>query len=122
MADCEVEGTIASPLSIPPERAMSPTEERRDERRNIRTRESVGTAREADAHRQSSIEAKVGITFQDGDRFNSCQVIYSQFVVWQFIKTIIKQGIDSSNGPKTRLPLFPIFISEFCLAMKRTSG
>ncbi|GFX31804.1 hypothetical protein TNCV_171371 [Trichonephila clavipes] len=22
---------------------------------------------------------KVGITFQDGDRFNSCQVIYSQF-------------------------------------------
>ncbi|GFT18251.1 uncharacterized protein TNCV_710611 [Trichonephila clavipes] len=25
------------------------------------------------------IEAKVGITFQDGDRFNSCQVIYSQF-------------------------------------------
>ncbi|GFS56651.1 hypothetical protein TNCV_1852981 [Trichonephila clavipes] len=37
-------------------------------------------------------------------------------------KTIIKQGVDSSNGPKTRLPLFPIFISEFCLAMKRTSG
>ncbi|GFU74416.1 hypothetical protein TNCV_2525851 [Trichonephila clavipes] len=35
---------------------------------------------------------------------------------------IIKQGVDSSNGPKTRLPLFPIFISEFCLAMKRTSG
>ncbi|GFW72276.1 hypothetical protein TNCV_703131 [Trichonephila clavipes] len=29
---------------------------------------------------------------------------------------------DSSNGPKTRLPLFPIFISEFCLAMKRISG
>ncbi|GFU87384.1 hypothetical protein TNCV_2716691 [Trichonephila clavipes] len=27
---------------------------------------------------------------------------------------------DSSNGPKMRLPLFPIFISEFCLAMKRT--
>ncbi|GFW75682.1 hypothetical protein TNCV_4428651 [Trichonephila clavipes] len=26
-----------------------------------------------------SIEVKVGITFQDGDRFNSCQVIYSQF-------------------------------------------
>ncbi|GFU05899.1 DUF1758 domain-containing protein [Trichonephila clavipes] len=25
------------------------------------------------------IEVKVGITFQDGDRFNSCQVIYSQF-------------------------------------------
>ncbi|GFV29596.1 hypothetical protein TNCV_329621 [Trichonephila clavipes] len=46
------------------------------------------------------IEVKVGITFQDGDRFNSCQVIYSQF----------------------GLPLFPIFISEFCLAMKRTSG
>ncbi|GFY17863.1 hypothetical protein TNCV_1075981 [Trichonephila clavipes] len=34
---------------------------------------------------------------------------------------IIKQGVDSSNGPKTRLPLYPI-ISEFCLAMKRTSG
>ncbi|GFT65056.1 hypothetical protein TNCV_2610891 [Trichonephila clavipes] len=26
-----------------------------------------------------SIEVKVNITFQDGDRFNSCQVIYSQF-------------------------------------------
>ncbi|GFX40974.1 hypothetical protein TNCV_2216721 [Trichonephila clavipes] len=25
------------------------------------------------------IKVKVGITFQDGDRFNSCQVIYSQF-------------------------------------------
>ncbi|GFV71263.1 DUF4817 domain-containing protein [Trichonephila clavipes] len=25
------------------------------------------------------IEVEVGITFQDGDRFNSCQVIYSQF-------------------------------------------
>ncbi|GFU47068.1 hypothetical protein TNCV_2616391 [Trichonephila clavipes] len=25
------------------------------------------------------IEVKVDITFQDGDRFNSCQVIYSQF-------------------------------------------
>ncbi|GFX49311.1 uncharacterized protein TNCV_3334291 [Trichonephila clavipes] len=34
---------------------------------------------------------------------------------------MIKKGVDSSNGPKTRLPLFPIFISEFCLAMKRTS-
>ncbi|GFV50095.1 hypothetical protein TNCV_2354801 [Trichonephila clavipes] len=29
--------------------------------------------------RSESIEVKVGITFQDGDRFNSCQVIYSQF-------------------------------------------
>ncbi|GFU76364.1 hypothetical protein TNCV_2158711 [Trichonephila clavipes] len=57
-----------------------------------------------------------------GDRFNSCQVIYSQFDFLQFIKTIIKQDEDSSNGPKTRLPLFQIFISEFCLAMKRTSG
>ncbi|GFW15452.1 hypothetical protein TNCV_4655921 [Trichonephila clavipes] len=27
----------------------------------------------------TGIEVKVGITFQDGDRFNSCQVIYSQF-------------------------------------------
>ncbi|GFT88630.1 hypothetical protein TNCV_905231 [Trichonephila clavipes] len=35
---------------------------------------------------------------------------------------MIKQGVDSSNGPKTRLPLFPIFLSEFCLAMKRTFG
>ncbi|GFW87711.1 uncharacterized protein TNCV_4486761 [Trichonephila clavipes] len=26
-----------------------------------------------------SEDVKVGITFQDGDRFNSCQVIYSQF-------------------------------------------
>ncbi|GFU74216.1 DUF4817 domain-containing protein [Trichonephila clavipes] len=25
---------------------------------------------------------------------------------------MIKQGVDSSNGPKTRLPLFPIFISD----------
>ncbi|GFY25527.1 KRAB-A domain-containing protein 2 [Trichonephila clavipes] len=25
------------------------------------------------------IEVKVGITFQDGDRFNSCQVVFSQF-------------------------------------------
>ncbi|GFV15061.1 hypothetical protein TNCV_3668701 [Trichonephila clavipes] len=25
------------------------------------------------------IEVNVGITFQDGDRFNSCQVTYSQF-------------------------------------------
>ncbi|GFU77718.1 hypothetical protein TNCV_1550011 [Trichonephila clavipes] len=40
MADCEVEGTIASPLSIPLERAMSPTEERRGERRNMRTRQN----------------------------------------------------------------------------------
>ncbi|GFU19467.1 uncharacterized protein TNCV_4371441 [Trichonephila clavipes] len=40
MADCEVEGTIASPRSIPPERAMSPTGERRDEGGNIRTREN----------------------------------------------------------------------------------
>ncbi|GFX34921.1 hypothetical protein TNCV_2328611 [Trichonephila clavipes] len=29
--------------------------------------------------RFQSIEVKVGITFQDGDRFNSYQVIYSQF-------------------------------------------
>ncbi|GFU67129.1 uncharacterized protein TNCV_3675431 [Trichonephila clavipes] len=28
---------------------------------------------------RGSIEVQVGITFQDGDRFNSCQVIYSQF-------------------------------------------
>ncbi|GFU84260.1 uncharacterized protein TNCV_3640951 [Trichonephila clavipes] len=35
---------------------------------------------------------------------------------------MIKQGVDSSNMPKTRLPWFPIFISEICLAMKRISG
>ncbi|GFU97505.1 transposable element Tc3 transposase [Trichonephila clavipes] len=29
--------------------------------------------------RSQSIEVQVGITFQDGDQFNSCQVIYSQF-------------------------------------------
>ncbi|GFV68169.1 putative DD41D transposase [Trichonephila clavipes] len=28
---------------------------------------------------QKSIEVYIGINFQDGDRFNSCQVIYSQF-------------------------------------------
>ncbi|GFS83252.1 hypothetical protein TNCV_600051 [Trichonephila clavipes] len=37
----------------------------------------------ADASREvlprGGIEVKVGLTFQDGDRFNSCQVIYSQF-------------------------------------------
>ncbi|GFU89944.1 hypothetical protein TNCV_2438311 [Trichonephila clavipes] len=31
---------------------------------------------------------------------------------------MIKKGVHSSNGHKTRLPFFPIFISEFCLAMK----
>ncbi|GFV42241.1 transposable element Tc3 transposase [Trichonephila clavipes] len=39
-------------------------------------------ARSPDLSRGGSacgIEVKVGITFQDGDRFNSCQVIYSQF-------------------------------------------
>ncbi|GFV30716.1 hypothetical protein TNCV_951371 [Trichonephila clavipes] len=30
-------------------------------------------------HYANGIEVEVGITFQDGDRFNSCQVIYSQF-------------------------------------------
>ncbi|GFY00214.1 uncharacterized protein TNCV_4664661 [Trichonephila clavipes] len=40
MADCEVEGTIASPLSIPLERAMSPKGERSDEGRNIKTKQN----------------------------------------------------------------------------------
>ncbi|GFU74923.1 c2H2-type domain-containing protein [Trichonephila clavipes] len=40
MTDCEVEGTIASPRSIPSERAMSPTGERSYEGRNIRTRQN----------------------------------------------------------------------------------
>ncbi|GFW90553.1 hypothetical protein TNCV_565911 [Trichonephila clavipes] len=39
MADCEVEGTIASPLASPREGNV-PTEERRDEARNIRTRQN----------------------------------------------------------------------------------
>ncbi|GFW92346.1 hypothetical protein TNCV_3588661 [Trichonephila clavipes] len=29
--------------------------------------------------RHPAVKLKLGITFQDGDRFNSCQVIYSQF-------------------------------------------
>ncbi|GFV69941.1 uncharacterized protein TNCV_1983081 [Trichonephila clavipes] len=29
-----------------------------------------------------------------------------RYSVWQFIKTVIKQGVDSSNGPKTRLPVY----------------
>ncbi|GFV98702.1 putative transposable element [Trichonephila clavipes] len=33
----------------------------------------------SDVLKINGIEVKVGITFQDGDRFNSCQVIYSQF-------------------------------------------
>ncbi|GFV21630.1 uncharacterized protein TNCV_521031 [Trichonephila clavipes] len=33
--------------------------------------------------------------------FKICQVIYSQFALANSSKTIIKQGIDSSNGPKT---------------------
>ncbi|GFW70895.1 hypothetical protein TNCV_2864901 [Trichonephila clavipes] len=59
MADCEVEGTIASPRSILPDsfekkrEGNVPDGERSSERRNIRTREDVETAREADAYRQS---------------------------------------------------------------------
>ncbi|GFV73737.1 hypothetical protein TNCV_3374351 [Trichonephila clavipes] len=40
MADCEVEGTIASPISIPLERAMSPTGKGEKEGGNIRTRQN----------------------------------------------------------------------------------
>ncbi|GFW74742.1 hypothetical protein TNCV_963171 [Trichonephila clavipes] len=44
MADCEVEGAIASPRDIPPERAMSPTGERSNEGRNIRSKQNpLGT-------------------------------------------------------------------------------
>ncbi|GFW74833.1 hypothetical protein TNCV_5138121 [Trichonephila clavipes] len=50
MADCEVEGTIASPLSIPLERTMSPTGERRDEARNIRTRQNPFGPQERQTH------------------------------------------------------------------------
>ncbi|GFV08477.1 hypothetical protein TNCV_2936931 [Trichonephila clavipes] len=59
MADCEVEGTIASPLASP-RGAMSPTGERRDERRNIRTRQNPFGPQEADAHRLSMIEHVTG--------------------------------------------------------------
>ncbi|GFU48412.1 hypothetical protein TNCV_3342991 [Trichonephila clavipes] len=61
------------------------------------------------------------ITFQDGNQFNSCQVIYSQILFGNSSKRSSGIGVDSSNGPKTRLPLFDGFF-EFCLAMKRTSG
>ncbi|GFT82909.1 DUF4817 domain-containing protein [Trichonephila clavipes] len=37
-----------------------------------------------------------------------CQVIYSQFGL-AIHQTIIKKGVDSSNGPKTRLPFVPGF-------------
>ncbi|GFU94976.1 hypothetical protein TNCV_2268381 [Trichonephila clavipes] len=59
--------------------------------------------------------------FQDGDRFNSCQVIYSQFglAIHQNDHQARRRFVEWAQ---TRLPLFPIFISEFCLAMKRTSG
>ncbi|GFV64054.1 hypothetical protein TNCV_3181221 [Trichonephila clavipes] len=39
--------------------------------------EAVG--RRAPKNLKNSIDVQVGFTFQDGDRFNSCQVIYSQF-------------------------------------------
>ncbi|GFT87498.1 hypothetical protein TNCV_1638861 [Trichonephila clavipes] len=58
MADCEVEGTIASPLSIPLERAMSPTGERRDEARNIRTRQNPFGPQE----RQTRIDRAYNLT------------------------------------------------------------
>ncbi|GFY27023.1 uncharacterized protein TNCV_931641 [Trichonephila clavipes] len=55
------------------------------------------------------IEVKVGITFQDGDRFNNCQVIYSQFgpvnwpprscdltpldyFLWGYVKSLVYAG------------------------------
>ncbi|GFU61374.1 HTH_Tnp_Tc3_2 domain-containing protein [Trichonephila clavipes] len=52
MADCEVEGTIDSLLASPREGNV-PDVLGKERRRNIRTRESVWTAREADAHQQS---------------------------------------------------------------------
>ncbi|GFU69371.1 hypothetical protein TNCV_4313231 [Trichonephila clavipes] len=42
----------------------------------------------------------------------ACQVIYSQFGL-AIHQNDHQARRDSSNGPKTRLPLFPIFISEF---------
>ncbi|GFV96291.1 transposable element Tc3 transposase [Trichonephila clavipes] len=54
MADCEVEGTIASPLSIPLERAMSPTGERSDEGTAELDRIRWDRKRGRRAHRQSN--------------------------------------------------------------------
>ncbi|GFU60555.1 hypothetical protein TNCV_1729861 [Trichonephila clavipes] len=47
-----------------------------------------------------------GITFQDGDRFNSCQVIYSQFglAIHQNDHQARRRFVEWSS--KTRLPLF----------------
>ncbi|GFY31076.1 hypothetical protein TNCV_4359831 [Trichonephila clavipes] len=60
MADCEVEGAIASSRSYPPADSFErkregnvPNGKRSSERRNLRTREYVGPTREADAYRQS---------------------------------------------------------------------
>ncbi|GFW61615.1 hypothetical protein TNCV_4796491 [Trichonephila clavipes] len=56
MADCEVEGAIASPRGIPQRGAMSPTGKGASDRKEHQNQtESVGTAREADAHRQSTL-------------------------------------------------------------------
>ncbi|GFU91369.1 uncharacterized protein TNCV_2541371 [Trichonephila clavipes] len=44
--------------------------------------------------------------FQSMSKLGSCQVIYSQF---GFIKTIIKQGVDSSNGPQNEIVVVPEF-------------
>ncbi|GFS88800.1 hypothetical protein TNCV_1000171, partial [Trichonephila clavipes] len=45
------------------------------------------------------VEACRHLLPEDGDRFNNCVRIYSQ-IGSAPSKTIIKQGVDSSNGPK----------------------
>ncbi|GFX28457.1 hypothetical protein TNCV_1152661 [Trichonephila clavipes] len=49
--------------------------------RHVKDHSSVCLAQvlSAKLNPSAGIEVYVGITFQDGDRFNSCQVIYSQF-------------------------------------------
>ncbi|GFT67147.1 uncharacterized protein TNCV_783021 [Trichonephila clavipes] len=52
----------------------------RNDVKSLRDRwETPGGGRVLVLPNHTGIEVYVGITFQDGDRFNSCQVIYSQF-------------------------------------------
>ncbi|GFX83396.1 hypothetical protein TNCV_909141 [Trichonephila clavipes] len=69
------------------------------------------------------IEVKVGITFQDGDRFNSYQVIYSQFgLAIQELKPNDHQARRTFvKWAKNEITVVPDFHKRI-LAMKRTSG
>ncbi|GFW48699.1 hypothetical protein TNCV_4242801 [Trichonephila clavipes] len=98
-------------------------------RRTVRTEESIATVErsiEEDQNESIRIEHRNWICVYPlygrfCGRILVC-VLTKSNLCKNYSQTIIKQGVDSSNGPKTRLPLFPIFISEFSLAMKRTSG